>query len=85
MATPYIRLFGCEAKRLTDREARCGSWWRGKTEQERFLLYYTCLRVHYEMPAAEALRTAKENWHHFGQNGDLMSTLRDAVKGSARF
>lgn len=64
----------------------CGTWWNGETEQERFLLYYLCLRHCYGMPASEALKTAKTNWSQFGPNGDLMATLREAIgkKGETR-
>ena len=65
---------------ISERLRNCGSWWRGKTEAERFLLYYTCLRFHYEMPAAEALATVRKNWPQFGPSGDLMTTLREAIR-----
>ena len=64
---------------ISDREQKCGTWWRGKTADERFLLYYTCLRFHYRMPASEALATAKRNWPQFGQDGDLIATIKAAI------
>jgi hypothetical protein len=65
---------------MTNRIEACNTWWNGKDEAERFLLYYTCLRHHYQMPAAEALATAKKNWSSFGEGGDLISTIRKAIR-----
>lgn len=65
---------------MTSREQRSNTWWRGETEGERFLLYYTCLRVNYEMSAQEALRAARENWSHFGEKGDLIGAVRQAIQ-----
>jgi hypothetical protein len=67
---------------MTEREKKSSTWWRGETEAERFLLYYTCLRFHYEMAANEALATAKANWASFGPRGDLVATIRSAVSGA---
>ena len=62
-----------------DRIRRSNTWWNAANEAERFLLYYTCLRYHYEMPAQEAWATAQKNWPSFGPQGDLMKTLREAL------
>jgi hypothetical protein len=66
---------------ISERLKNCGTWWRGKDEAERFLLYYSCLREHYQMPANEALAYAKTNWPALG-NGDLMTTLRESIRGT---
>jgi hypothetical protein len=64
---------------ISERIKRCGQWWNGADEAERFLLYYTCLRENYEMPASLALETARNNWKYFGPSGDLIGTLRREI------
>jgi hypothetical protein len=67
-------------KAMRTREERCGTWWNGETETERFILYYMCLRIHYELQATEALQTAKRNWRNFGPNGQFLNMIREAIR-----
>jgi len=53
-----------------------GTWWRAPAEK-RFWAYYLCLRIHYEMPALEAFRYAKQQLNDWGL--DLIGTCRKAL------
>ncbi len=57
-----------------------GPWWNAPPEQS-FQAYYMTMRVHYEMPAAEALATARRAAPALGIGtpGGFMGLLRNAI------
>jgi hypothetical protein len=59
-----------------------GQWWQQPTaEGQQFRAYYMTLRVHYEMPASQALRVARENTEILALRGEgFMLRLRSALK-----
>lgn len=58
-------------------------WWRAPAGRQQFLAYYMCLRYHHEMPAAEALATARRNAEALGINGPgFMETLRRGINAA---
>lgn len=61
-----------------------GAWWTAPPSEQRWA-YYMTLRVHYEMPAAEALRAVNQNSEVLGVGRPLgfIGVLREHLGGGA--